>query len=167
MSEEDNQVVDSTSSTVAEDVTSDDSEDIEVLKAELEKAREIKRIAEIRTKKAEAELKSYKDKPAEAVTSTLSEEDIEVKILKAKGIDAELLDEMKILAKVRGKSILEIENDPILIAMKNEKEAKHKAEKAKLGASKGSGQVKQAKTVNSPGLSQEEHKALWKESMGL
>ena len=120
-----------------------------------------------RAKKAEAELKATKHRPAEATqtleTKGLSEETIQAMILQSKGVDVELISEMKPLAKLRGKSVLEMENDPIYLAMKKEREDKVKAEKAKLGASRGSGQAKQEKSINSQGLSDEEHKAMWRE----
>lgn len=102
-------------------------------------------------------------KETQTTTNAISEEDIEVKILISQGVDAELLEEMKALAKVRGKSILSIQNDPILIAMKEAKEEEARKKAARLGVSKGSSTVKATKSTTTPGLSEEDHKALWKE----
>lgn len=97
--------------------------------------------------------------------SSISEEAIEAKILLAQGKSPEIIEEMKALAKVRGKSLLEVQNDPILVAMEQAREAEAKAKAARLGVSKGSSPVVKQKTVSSPGLSDEEHKALWKEQL--
>ncbi|MDI9761237.1 hypothetical protein, partial [Acinetobacter baumannii] len=64
---------------------------------------------------------------------------------------------MKALAKVRGKSILEIQNDPILKAMKEAKEQEEKAKATRLPASRGSAPVKKEKSFSTSGQSDEEH----------
>jgi hypothetical protein len=51
----------------------------------------------------------------------------------------ELLGELVALSKVRGKSLLDTQSDPIFIALKDAKDAEAKKAKANLGASKGSG----------------------------
>lgn len=169
MSEQDEQVaVDATSTTDDQDIelNLDDVEDVEALKAQVAEKDTFARQAVARAKKAEAELKEFKTpKPAEPTQKALSEEDVEVKILLAKGIDSELIDEMKTLAKVRKTNLLQVENDPIFKAMKEEREAKAKIEKSKLGASRGSGSVKPQKRIDSPGLSREEHKAMFLEAL--
>lgn len=96
-------------------------------------------------------------------TSNVSEIDIEAKILKSQGIDDDMIEEMKTLATLRGKSLLEMKSDPIIVAMNQEKERQEKERQARLGASKGSGTVKQEVTTQTPGLSEDEHKRLWKE----
>lgn len=169
MSEKDEQVdVDATSTTDEQDIeiNLDDTDDVETLKTQIAEKDTFARQAVARAKKAEAELKSLKEKPAGANLnqSALSKEETELLILQSKGIDKELLGEMKTLAKVRGKSILEIEDDPIFIAMKDEREARVKAEKSKLGASRGSGTQKATKTFNTPGLSEEEHREMIRNS---
>ena len=116
-----------------------------------------------RAKKAEEQLK--KQIPAkENITnnkSSLSEEEVEVKILKSQGMTDDLIVDLKAIAKARGKTLLDSTTDSIFIAIKNEKEAEAKSQKAKLGASKGSGTAKKEKSFNSPGLSAEDHKAIW------
>lgn len=138
----------------------DASERIAELEAQLAEERQAKTEILARAKKAEAQNKTV-TKPS--TTNNLSEEDIEVKILKSQGIDDELLGEMKALAKVRGKSILEIQNDPILKAMKEAKEQEEKAKASRLPASRGSAPVKKEKSFSTSGLSDEDFKALWKE----
>lgn len=103
------------------------------------------------------------ERETSTTTNSLTEQDIEAKILLAKGIDSQLLEEMKALASLRGKSLLEMENDPIIVAMKEVKEAEAKAKAARLGASRGSTSVKAQKSTTTPGLSDEDHRAMWRE----
>ncbi len=106
-------------------------------------------------------------KPEEKVINNnqINDEVIEAKILKAQGIDDVMLGEMKALAKLRGKSLLDIQNDPILKAMKEVKEAEERSKQSKLPASRNSSTVKAQKTMQSAGLSAEEHKELWRASI--
>lgn len=148
------------------DLNLDDSGDVETLKADLEKEREAKRQILARAKDAEAKLKSLQETkvtPKENINN-LSGEDVEAKILKAQGMSDDLLSELKAIAKVRGKGLIDSQTDPIFLALKESREATEKAEKAKLGASKGSGQAKAQKDFNSAGLTDQDHKELWQKS---
>lgn len=118
-----------------------------------------------RAKKAEEALK--KNKPAENITNkqtTVPTDEVEEKVLLAQGMSEELMVDLKAVAKARGKGLIQSQNDPIFIAIKNEKEAASKAAKARLGASKGSPVVKKAKEITSPGLSDEDHRQLWRDA---
>lgn len=120
-----------------------------------------------RAKKAEAEAKAAKAKSTPTFTNpTASNEQIEITVLKANGMSQDLIDELRTIAKVRGKSLLDSQNDPIFIAIKAQKESESKAQQAKLGASRGSGQVRQDKTLQTPGLTEAEHRELWNKSRG-
>ena len=149
----------------------DDDEDIEEVKAKAERANTFARQAVARAKKAEAELKALKGEPKEAkapqVTNGLDDDTVERKILKSQGVSEELLDELSALAKVRGKSLLDTLDDPIYLKIKESKEEEAKEKKAKLPSSKGAGTVKSKKDTTTSNLTEEEHKALWRESMGL
>ena len=152
--------------------TLDDDEDIEEVRAKAEKANTFAKQAVARAKKAEAELKALKGEPkkeakAPQITNGLDDESVERKILKSQGLKDDLIDELSALAKVRGKSLLDTLEDPIYLKIKEQKEEEAKEKKAKLPASKGSGTVKSKRDTTSPDLSEEEHKALWKESAGL
>lgn len=117
-----------------------------------------------RAKKAEEALK--KAAPATNITksSSVSSEEIDAKILKVqKGYSDDLINELKAVAKARGTTILNADSDPIFLAIKSEHDTRTKAEKAKLGASKGSGSVKREKSFDSPDLTDEEHRQLWKD----
>lgn len=118
-----------------------------------------------RAKKAEDALKKA-TADGSITKEALTEEQIELKILKSQGLSDDLLQELRAVAKARGKSLLDTTSDPIFVAIKNEKEAEGKAQKAKLGASKGSGTVKKEKSVSSPGLTDAEHKELWRQQLG-
>lgn len=148
----------------------DDDEDIESVKAKAEKADTFARQAVARAKKAEAELKALKGEPkakAPQLNSGLDDESVERKILKSQGVSEELIEELSALSKVRGKSLLDTLEDPIYLKLKEAKEEEAKEKKAKLPSSKGSGTVKSKRDTTSPDLSEEEHKALWKEQAGL
>lgn len=121
-----------------------------------------------RAKKAEAELKALKEKPSASITKqALSEEDVDLKILISQGMDPALSNDLKIIAKLRGIKVIEAKNDPVFVAMESQKAAEAKAQKAKLGASKGSSQVRKERTINSPGISDTDHKELWKQQNGI
>lgn len=171
MSEQDEQVLETTNSNEELELETelDNGEDVDALKEELEKANLAKQQILARAKKAEAELKTLKTESATQNinnTNTLTAEDIDVKILKAQGLSEDEINYLRKLAKVNETTLIEAQSDEMYQVFKKKKEDDLKAEKARLGASRGSGSVKQTKTVSSPGLTPEEHKALWRESMG-
>ena len=147
----------------------DDEEDIEDVQARAEKATQFAKQALARAKKAEAENKELK-KSSEVkadvppITSNLTEETIERKILKNDGLSDELIDELTALAKVRGTSLLDTQKDPIYLAIKEAKEKEVEKAKAKLPASKGSGTQKSKRDFSTPDLSDADHKAMWRDS---
>lgn len=118
-----------------------------------------------RAKKAEAQLKGFKTPQAKAPAvvnnQVLSEDVVDSRILKSEGMSDELLSELKVIAKIRGKSMMDCKADPIFVAIKEAKDKE--AKKVTLPASRGSGSVKKAKDFNTKGLTPEEHKALWRE----
>lgn len=130
---------------------------------ELEKARKAISQLTARAKKAEDELRNFKTsketKADSNLTNTLSREEA---VLIAQGYDLETLNQIQVIAKGKGVSLLEAEKDPLFVSYKEKKEAEAKAEKAKLGASKGSGQ-KEAKVGFNSFESLEDHKKIWKE----
>ncbi len=165
MSEQDNQVVEATNSTeevVVEQETTTEDGTVEIPEVKTYSEDEFKQVL-ARAKIAEAKLKQ---KPVESITKqdSLSAEEVDVKILQSQGYSDELITDLKAVAKARGKSLLASTQDSIFLAIKNEKEAEAKAQKAKLGASRGSGQQKKEKSIATPNLSDEEHKELWKQA---
>jgi hypothetical protein len=173
MSEQDNEVLAATNSNEEQELEinlEDDSDDVETLKAQVAEKDTFARQAIARAKKAEAELKSLKGNKTEAnqnlETKTISQETIEETVLKAQGESQEMIDQLKKIAQVTGKTIFEARQDPYYLAIKQAKENEVKSSQAKLGASKGSGSKKAEKSFNTPGLTAEEHKELWREKMG-
>jgi len=172
MSEQDEPVVDTITSTEEEpDIILDDvedTEDIEVLKDNLEKAQDAQRLIHLRAKKAEAQVRDLesqlKTSAHQPINKQPTDESIQAMILKSQGMSDELLGELKVIAKARGKSVLDTVNDPIFVAIKNQKEQEEKTKRASLPASKGAGQAIVKKGFQSENLTAEEHKAMWKET---
>lgn len=168
--EEENQVDETTNSSEELDLeVQDDVEDVETIKAELEKERQARVELTARAKRAEAEAKALKAK-AEApqkINNTLPVEEVmDVKILQSQGVDEEQIAFLKDLAKVKGTSLLAAQHDNLYKLYKAEDEAKRKSQEASLPASRGSGQVKRSENFNTPSLSDEKHKELWKQKVG-
>lgn len=154
----------------ADDVvdTNDTPEELSDVETELAQAR-------AEAKKATAEAAKFrrlfeKSKKTSPQVSTINKSPdtttIEETVLKAQGLDAELLKELKAVASVRKIGLIEAQNDPVFQAIKSEKEKAERAEKARLGASKGSKTTTERKTISSSGLTDEEHKALFYERLG-
>jgi hypothetical protein len=172
-----NQVIDSTTNEPQEqelEITLEetaDEETVESLKAKLdeanaklEKEAEARRQLTARAKTAEAKAVKPIEKPQ--LNNGIDLATMEKTILKSQGMSDELLNELVALSKVRGKSLLDTQSDPIFIALKESKDKEEKSAKANLGASKGSGSVKKGKDFNTPNLTPEEHKEMWKNSQG-
>jgi len=88
---------------------------------------------------------------------------IEETVLKAQGTPADELDYLRKVAKVENISLVDAKTNPLFVAWKEQKDARVKAEEARLGASKGSGRATAKKDFSTPNLSEEDHKALWKQ----
>jgi len=172
MSEQDEAVVDTTTSTEEEhDIVLDDveeTEDIDVLKDNLAKAQDAQRLIHLRAKKAEAQVRDLesqlKTSAPQPISKPPTDDAIQAYILKSQGMSDDLLGELKVIAKARGKSVLDTVNDPIFIAIKSQKEQEEKSKKASLPASKGSGQAQVKKGFQTANLSDEDHKAMWRET---
>lgn len=181
MSEQDEQVLEATNSNEELELETelDNTEDIEELKEQLLLAREAKNSILMRAKKAERELKSFlkasqplKENSNQSTqnintnNNAITTEDIQVQILKAQGLSEDELKYLKKLATVSGSSLIEAQSDELFASYKSKKEDEVKAEKARLGASRGSGSIKKEKGLNTPELTEAEHKELWKQKMG-
>lgn len=167
MSEQDNEVLETIISNEEENFEEEIETSDDDIQAQLEAERIAKQQILARAKKAEAELKQLKEaRSSQNTNSTLKTEDIEVTILKAQGIPQDEIDYLKKLAHLNGTSIIDAQSDDIYKSFKSKKDETMKAEKARLGASRGSGSVRKEKSINSPGLTSEEHKALWRQQNG-
>jgi hypothetical protein len=121
-----------------------------------------------RAKKAEAELKALKQgnlpKPEAKPQANAPLIDVDERILKANGMPDELLSELRVIAALRGVSVIDAQNDHLFVATKEKFDKDSKSKAASMGASRGSGQIKVQKTFASTGLSREEHMAMIKEA---
>jgi hypothetical protein len=144
----------------------------ENLAEELERERQARQQLTARAKKAEEEARSLrekyealnKEKEDPKPTQTASP-DVEELILKSQGMSSDLLKELKVIAQVRGVSLIDAQSDPIFATLKENYEKEKKSSEASLGASKGSGQVKPKKDFNTPGLSRDEHREMFKNKL--
>ncbi len=108
-----------------------------------------------RAKNAEAALKAAKANPAPSQPANVEES-----VLRANGVDEELIEELKLRAPGHGGSLIKAQKDPKYIAVKEKFEKDQKSKEASLPGSRGAGSVKAQKTFNSPGLSRDEHRAM-------
>lgn len=172
MSDQDNEVLEATISNEELELDTElgDTEDVEMLREQIERQKIANQQILARAKKAEAENKSLKgaksDQSTQTTINNLSSEDIEVTILKAQKVSEDEITYLKKLAKLNGTSIIEAQSDEIFTAFKAKKEATEKSERAKLGASRGSGSIKKEKEINTPGLTDQDHKDLWRQRNG-
>lgn len=126
-----------------------------------------------RARKAEAALKDIagngeggEKKPEQKPAASDNAVDVDERILKANGMSDELLKELKDIAALRKVSLIDAQNDPLFKRAKEEFDRKKKSEDASMGAGKGSGSSKGAKSPNDPGLSRDEHKKMVEEKWG-
>lgn len=122
-----------------------------------------------RMKKAEAELKALKaQKPAiKKIKNNVETTDYitrEEAVLLAKGFEDEDIEVAKSLAKGFNIPLNQAVKHDVFTAYKTKKDNEAKKQKANLGASKGSGS--KTETGVKPGMTEEEHKALWKKQVG-
>lgn len=145
------------------DETEDYSTDWKAI-AEAEKARRIR--AEQAIAKAKAKKHEQPDERQTIIKQTNTAPNIEETVLRAQGVAQDELDMLKKVSALNGISIIDAQNDEVFKLWKQKHEQDIKAEQAKLGASRGSGQRKPQKDFSTPGLSPEEHKAMWKQKQG-
>lgn len=86
--------------------------------------------------------------------------DVDERILQANGMPDELLSQLKDVAALRKVGLIEAQKDPLFVAAKGEFEKTEKSRAASMPPSRGSGSYKAPKTLSTPGLTKEEHKAL-------
>lgn len=114
-----------------------------------------------RAKEAEAKLKELAPKKDQTQTQA-TPSNVEEVVLLANGMPEELLAQLKKVALVNGTSLIKAQNDPIFVAVKEKFEKDQKREEASLPASRGSSGVKAKKDFSTPGLTREEHMAMFK-----
>ena len=134
------------------------------LAGELEKERKAKTQILARAKKAEEELKNLKAKPQnnKSNDSQLSDE---LKLI-ARGLSDEEIEQAKIIAKGKDIPLTEAIKDPLFVIFQKDMEDKEKKEKAKLGASRGSGESQEELTGTESGSTRDEHIKAFKKIVG-
>jgi hypothetical protein len=142
-----------------EEVTNDDSHQ----EIDVEKLKETNSKLYARAKQAEQELKNLRSqaKPvAESVPTNntyVSREELDLAILQTKnGYDEETVENLKVISKGKGVSLLQAQEDPLFKLMLAQKEQERKQTQAKLGTSRGSSSTKAVKIES---MSREEHMA--------
>lgn len=165
MSEQDEEVIVDTSTEGEEATESNESseqEDTTELQERLDQAEKAKSQILARAKKAEEELKALKANPPLKQDAQLSDE---LKLI-ARGLSDEEIDKAKVVAKGLGISLPEAIKDPLFLSYQATLKEQERKEKAKLGASKGSGES-QDDTLIKPEMSREEHEKAFKKVMGI
>lgn len=138
----------------------DDTEDVEAIKAKAEQATTFARQALARAKKAEAENALLKKPKLPATQTSTSSPSVEETVLLANGMDENLMEKLKAVAKVQGVSLIKAQSDPIFIAVKEGFEKEQKQKSASLPASRGSGATKPKVDFSTVNLDRDAHKAL-------
>ncbi|MCK9370992.1 hypothetical protein M0R04_13865 [Candidatus Dojkabacteria bacterium] len=142
-----------------------EQEDTVDLAAELEKQHIANSQINARAKKAEAELKKLKEAQAEIPLNKDPQLSDELKLI-ARGLSDEEIDKAKVVAKGLGISLPEAIKDPLFLSYQATLKEKERKEKAKLGASKGSGESEDS-TLIKQGMTREEHEKAFKKVMGI
>jgi hypothetical protein len=166
MSEEDKDVAVDTNTEVGETTNSneDSNEDAVALQEKLDNAEKAKSQILARAKKAEEELKALKANPPIKQTNDSQFSD-ELKLI-ARGLSDEAIEQAKVIAKGKGISLTEAIKDPTFLIIQKDLDEKEKKEKAKLGASKGSGESEEQVSGLQSGSSREEHEKAFKKLVG-
>ena len=166
MSEQDEEVAVDTN-TEGEEATesNEDSEqeDTVALQEKLDKAEQAKSQLTARAKKAEEELKALKANPP--INNPDPQLSDELKLI-ARGLSDEEIDKAKVIAKGSGVALQEAIKDPLFLSYQATLKEQARKEKAKLGASKGSGES-QDDTLIKPEMTREEHEKAFKKVMGI
>lgn len=85
--------------------------------------------------------------------------------LRVTGMSKEILEQLKKVATLTGKDLVDAQSDPIFIAVKEKIEKEQKREDASMPASRGSSTVKPKVSLSTPGLTREQHMALSKQKL--
>lgn len=144
--------------------------DPEELKALYEKERKARIQLTARTKKAEAENKNLKNstrtetapvtKKPEQVQNSQSVVDVDERIMLSQGEDPEFLKELKDIATMKGISLIDAKKSELGVAAKKIFDDKQKSNDAAMGSSRGSGIKKPQINLNTPNLTEEQHRKL-------
>lgn len=154
---------------VVEEEVNDTVEVAEEVVTETEEAKDNR----VELKMTPAEYRHYKkwkdsdQAPAQVKTQATPQPNVEEVVLQANGMPDELLTQLKKVAAINGTSLIKAQNDPIFVAVKEKFEKDKKHSEASLPATRGSGTVRAQKSLETPGLTREEHAKLAKDALGL
>lgn len=129
---------------------------------EVEKLRQAKSQLTARAKKAEEELKKLKESPP-PLNSNLQADELK---LIARGLSDEEIEQAKIIAKGKDIPLTEAVKDTLFLSYQKDLKDTEKREKAKLGASKGSGESAEEVTGLESGSSREAHRKAFDKLVG-
>lgn len=115
---------------------------------------------------AERNKKKVETKETNKVAKAPDRYDVERTVLEAQGMPEELLTILEKVSKLEGTSLLAATKDPLFIASKEKYEQEQRLKEAQVGASKGSGAGASKVSFDTPGLSKDQHKELWKKAVG-
>jgi len=165
MSEEDIVAVD-TNTDVEE--TTDSNEDSEqedtVSREEYERLRKANFDINAARKRLDAENKALKEAQANPPIKNDPQLSEELKLI-ARGLSDEEIEQAKVVAKGKGIALTEAIKDPLFIIFQSNLKENERKEKAKLGASRGSGES-QDNTLIKQDMTREEHQEAFKKVMG-
>lgn len=91
---------------------------------------------------------------------------VERTVLEANGMPSELLKTLEKIANLEKVSLLTATKDPLFIASKEKYEQEQRLKAAQVGASNGSGSGATKIGFDTPGLTKDQHKQLWKKAVG-
>jgi hypothetical protein len=166
MEEDNKEVLDSTSETEEVTETTEETPVDSNVDERSQKLEAANKKLYARLKAAEEKLKSVTEAKVENKQPSVEAQYLtrEEAILISKGHDEKDLDLLKVISKGKGVSLSEAINDEMFTAYAEKREKERKEEKAKLGASKSSGTQKDTRIK--PGMSREEHMALFQKATG-
>ena len=168
MSDEEVDVAADTSADVEETTNSNDNseqEDTVDLAQELEKQRKANLDILARTRKAEAELKKLKEAQANPPVNSDPQLSDELKLI-ARGLSDEEIEQAKVIAKGKGVVLAEAIKDPLFLSYQATLKEERRKEKAKLGASKGSGESQDESLIKQD-MPRDEHQKVFNKVMGI
>lgn len=139
-------------------------EDTVALQERLDKAEQAKSQILARAKKAEEELKKLKETQPEPHISNDPYFADELRLIADK-VRGEAILKAKIIAKGSGITLMDAIKDPAVIAYIKDMDEYDRKEKAKLGASRGSGESQNESDIK-PEMTREDHQKAFKKIMG-
>lgn len=121
-----------------------------------------------RVKELEDELQKLKEKPEPEVPQVPSQESLtkEEVILFSKGFSLDEVEKIKTISKLEDTGLLAAVESDVFKAWKASQDAKKKDEEAELESTSGSPKVKKKIDFNTPDLTPEQHRELFKKRFG-